>query len=312
MEYSHSPVMPSEVVEYINISSGGIYVDCTLGGGGHSSLILEKSSPDGRVLALDRDELAIKNAETVLSKFKDRVTVSRANFSSIKQVMKENSIDKADGILADIGVSSHHLDMAQRGFSFIKEGPLDMRMDQSSDKTAYDIVNSYSTEQLFLIFKKYGEEKFASRIANRIDIRRNTSPIKTTTELAEIIKDAIPDKYSRKSKIHPATKCFMAIRIEVNNELYHLEKFLEEAPGLLKNRGRLCILTFHSLEDRIVKNRFKELEKECICPPDFPVCVCGRKKEFKIITRKPLVPGDEEINTNPRARSTKMRVIEKI
>jgi len=312
MEYSHSSVMPDEVIEYLNISPGGIYIDCTLGGGGHSKLILEKSSPDGRLLVMDRDELAIKNAENVLSQFKDRVIVSKTNFSSIKQVMAENKINAADGILADIGVSSHHLDMAQRGFSFIKEGPLDMRMDQDSEKTAFDIVNTYSTEQLFIIFKKYGEEKFASRIANRIEIKRNISPIKTTTELAEIIKKAIPDKFSKKSKIHPATKCFMAIRIEVNNELYHLEKFLEEAPGLLNSKGRLCILTFHSLEDRIVKNKFKELEKACICPPDFPVCMCGRKKEFKRITRKPLVPTDNEINTNPRARSTKMRVIEKL
>jgi 16S rRNA (cytosine1402-N4)-methyltransferase len=312
MEYSHSSVMPSEVIEYLNISSNGTYVDCTLGGGGHSRLILEKSSPGGRLLAMDRDELAVKNAHTVLSQFKDRIIISQANFSSIKQVMQENNIENADAILADIGVSSHHLDMAQRGFSFLKEGPLDMRMDQSTGKTAYDIVNTYSTEQLFIIFKKYGEEKFASRIANKIEIKRNLKPIKTTTELAEIIKDAIPDKFSKKSKIHPATRCFMALRIEVNQELYHLEKFLEEAPCLLKSGGRLCILTFHSLEDRIVKNRFKELEKACICPPDFPVCMCGRKKEFKIITRKPLVPKDDEVNSNPRARSTKMRVIEKL
>ncbi|MDY0131384.1 MAG: 16S rRNA (cytosine(1402)-N(4))-methyltransferase RsmH [Desulforegulaceae bacterium] len=312
MKYSHSSVMPEEVIEYLNINPRGVYIDCTLGGAGHSRLILEKSSPEGRLLAMDRDELAIENVKTVLFEFKNRYTVSRANFSSIKQVMIEKKINKADGILADIGVSSHHLDEAKRGFSFTKEGPLDMRMDQNSDQTAYDIINNYSTEQLFLVFKKYGEEKFASRIANRIEIKRKIKPIKTTTELAEIIKNSIPNKFSRKSKIHPATKCFMAIRIEVNNELYHLEKFLEEAPYLLKPKGRLCILTFHSLEDRIVKNKFKELEKACICPPDLPMCVCGKKKEFKIITRKPLIPTDIEISTNPRARSTKMRVLEKL
>jgi 16S rRNA (cytosine1402-N4)-methyltransferase len=312
MEYFHSSVMAKEVIEYLNINSKGFYIDCTLGGGGHCGLILEKSSPDGLVLALDQDQPAIENAQKVLSQYKDRLILKKANFSSLKQVMEENKMEKADGILADIGVSSHHLDMAQRGFSFLREGPLDMRMDQTSNKTAFDVVNSYTSEELFLIFKRYGEERFASRIANRICQKRNSGSIKTTTELAEIIKNSIPEKFSKKSKIHPATKCFMAIRIEVNDELGHLEKFLNDAPGLLKSKGRLCILTFHSLEDRIVKNKFKELENPCTCPPDFPVCMCGKKKEVKIITRKPLVPKEDEININPRARSTKMRVIEKL
>lgn len=304
--------MADEVTEYLNINSNGFYVDCTLGGGGHSRLILEQNGPDGKLLALDRDQVAIDNAKTSLSRFKERLILKKANFSSLKTVMKEIGFEKADGILADIGVSSHHLDMAERGFSFLKEGPLDMRMDQHSEKTAYDIVNSYSSEELFIIFKKYGEEKFASRIANRIEQKRKICSIKTTAELADIIKNAIPEKFSRKSKIHPATKCFMAIRIEVNDELGHLEKFLEDAPDLLKPKARLCILTFHSLEDRIVKNKFKELENPCTCPPDFPVCMCQKKKEVRLVTRKPLVPGESEININPRARSTKMRVLEKL
>ncbi|MCB9480220.1 MAG: 16S rRNA (cytosine(1402)-N(4))-methyltransferase RsmH [Desulfobacteraceae bacterium] len=312
MEYFHNSVMADEVTEYLNINSNGFYVDCTLGGGGHSRLILEQNGPDGKLLALDRDQVAIDNAKTSLSRFKERLILKKANFSSLKTVMKEIGFEKADGILADIGVSSHHLDMAERGFSFLKEGPLDMRMDQHSEKTAYDIVNSYSSEELFIIFKKYGEEKFASRIANRIEQKRKICSIKTTAELADIIKNAIPEKFSRKSKIHPATKCFMAIRIEVNDELGHLEKFLEDAPDLLKPKARLCILTFHSLEDRIVKNKFKELENPCTCPPDFPVCMCQKKKEVRLVTRKPLVPGESEININPRARSTKMRVLEKL
>lgn len=309
MNYYHNSVMPHEVIEYLKVENNKTYVDCTLGGCGHSKLILEKASPNGQLIGFDQDSEAIKNSESVLSEYKKRVIVHNANFSSIKNFIEKSQVD---GILADLGVSSHHLDNAQRGFSFSHDGPLDMRMNKTSNFTAGDLINEYSKEEIYKILKKYGEEKFASRIAGRIVEKRKNKKIDSTMELAEIVKNAIPAKFSHKMNIHPATKTFMAIRIEVNNELKVLEKFLDDAPYLLKQGGRLCILTFHSLEDRIVKHKFKDLTVSCTCPPKLPVCVCGKKQEFKIITRKPLMPTKEEIDSNPRARSTKLRVLEKL
>ena len=312
MKYSHSPVMPREIIENLKLRPEKTYVDCTLGGCGHSTLILENSDATSLLIGIDQDFEAIKNAETVLSKYLDRVSLNKGNFSSISEIFKKNNIEKADGILADLGVSSHHLDTDSRGFSFMKKGPLDMRMDKDLKHTAKDIVNEYPEKEIFLILKKYGEEKFASRIAKRIVESRNKKIIDSTLELAEIIKAAIPAKFSRTMKIHPATKTFMAIRIELNREMEVLEKFLEKAPLLLNKGGRLCILTFHSLEDRMVKHRFKDLCRECVCPPGLPICACGRKKEFKLISRKPLLPGEDEISSNPRSRSAKLRVLEKL
>ncbi|MGM0417320.1 MAG: 16S rRNA (cytosine(1402)-N(4))-methyltransferase RsmH [Thermodesulfobacteriota bacterium] len=312
MEYSHSPVMPEEIIEKLRLKPGNTYIDCTLGGCGHAAMILEKTAPDGKLIGIDQDLTAIENARDVLSKYSERISLYHSNFSDIKEVLYKNKIEKISGIIADLGVSSHHLDNDQRGFSFLKEGPLDMRMDKSSGFSARDIVNDYSSEELFNIFKKYGEEKFASRIANRIDKQRKQGEINSTLELAEIIKSAIPDKFSKTMKIHPATKCFMAIRIEVNNELKALEKFLDNAPYLLEPEARLCVFTFHSLEDRIVKHRFRDLCTDCVCPPGLPVCGCGRVSEFRLVARKPLLPSEQEKEKNPRARSTKLRVLEKI
>lgn len=310
MEYSHNSVMPMEVIENLNLSKGKIFVDCTLGGCGHSKLVLENT--ESFLIGIDQDSTAIENAKTALSDYQDRVSINKGNFSSIKEILNKNNIDKVDGILADLGVSSHHLDTDSRGFSFMKDGPLDMRMDNDTPYTAEDIVNEYSDKELFVILKKYGEEKFASRIVKKIVETRKTKRIKTTLELADLVKTAIPAKFSNTMKIHPATKTFMAIRIELNKELEVLEKFLETAPMLLNKGGRLCILTFHSLEDRMVKHSFRDLCKECVCPPGLPVCACGRKKEFNLITRKPMLPGEDEISVNPRSRSTKLRVIEKV
>lgn len=312
MDYIHNSVMPNEIIENLKPKSGGIYIDATLGGGGHSRLILENSPPNGKLLCIDQDNEAIENGKKILSDFKDRTFFHKGNFSSINLFAKESNFTGVDGIVADLGVSSHHLDTDSRGFSFAKQGPLDMRMDKSKALSAFEVVNNYSSEDLFIILKRYGDEKFASRIANAIVENRKNSEINTTTELAEIIKSAIPVKFSHKMKIHPATKSFMAIRIEVNKEMEVLENFLNKAPYLLNKGGRLCILTFHSLEDRLVKHKFRDLCVECTCPPQLPVCICNGKKEFKLVTRKPLIPSKKEVETNKRSRSTKLRVLEKL
>jgi 16S rRNA (cytosine1402-N4)-methyltransferase len=306
MDFNHVTVLLNETVDGINVKKGGIYADFTLGGGGHTSLILERG---GTVVGIDRDITAIKNA---VSRFEGKsFTAVHDNFSNIKEIAQRLGIDGFDGIIADLGVSSPQLDNAQRGFSYMQDAPLDMRMDERDSLTAKDVVNTYSSEELFRVISTYGEEQWASRIVDFITKAREKTIINTTFELVDIIKAAIP-LAARKDGPHPAKRTFQAIRIEVNGELRILEQAIRDGVELLKKGGRMGIITFHSLEDRIVKNTFASLEKGCTCPKDFPVCVCGNRPEIKKISRKPLVPGEAELKENPRARSSKLRVIEKI
>ena len=312
-EFRHKSVLLHETVDGLNVRPGGIYVDGTLGGAGHSSLIASKLDPSegGRLIGLDQDEAAIKAASERLEPYKDRVTVVRSNYSNIKGVLQELGIEKVDGIMLDLGVSSYQLDTAERGFSYMEDAPLDMRMDQRSPLSAYDIVNSYSEQELFRLIRDYGEDKFAKNIAKHICIERAKKPIQTTLELSEIIKASIPMKI-RKNGGHPAKRTFQAIRIEVNHELDVLEGTLDTMIDLLAPEGRLAIITFHSLEDRIVKVNFKRNENPCICPPEFPVCVCGKKSKGRVVTRKPILPSEEELEENSRSKSAKLRVFEKV
>lgn len=312
MTFEHKSVLLEETIENLDIKPDGIYVDGTLGGAGHSYHICERLSDKGRLIGIDQDADAIEAATKRLEPFKDRVTIVRDNYSNIKQVLNSLVISKVDGILLDIGVSSYQLDTAERGFTYKEEdAPLDMRMDKRMQLTAEDIVNDYSEMELFRVIRDYGEEQFAKNIAKHICIARNNSRITTTGELTEIIKAAIPMKM-RVTGGHPAKKTFQAIRIEVNKELEVLEKSIDTMIDLLKNEGRLCIITFHSLEDRIVKNKFRDNVNTCTCPPDFPVCVCGNKPKGKIITRKPIVPSDVELEENKRSKSSKLRVFMKV
>ena len=311
MEFSHKSVLLNECIENLNIKPDGIYVDGTLGGAGHSYHICERLSKKGRLIGIDQDEDAIRAATTRLEPFKDRVTIVKDNYSNIKNVLVSLGIDKVDGILLDIGVSSYQLDNAERGFTYNVDAPLDMRMDQRQQITAKDIVNTYSEFDLYRIIRDYGEDKFAKNIAKHIVARRTEKPIETTFELNDVIKAAIPMK-CRINGGHPAKRTFQAIRIELNHELDVLESSIDTMIDRLNADGRLCIITFHSLEDRIVKVRFKNNENPCTCPPDFPVCVCGKKSKGKVITRKPIVPGDEELNENQRSKSSKLRVFERI
>lgn len=312
MTFEHKSVLLEETIENLDIKPDGIYVDGTLGGAGHSYHICERLSDKGRLIGIDQDADAIEAATKRLEPFKDRVTIVRDNYSNIKQVLNSLGISKVDGILLDIGVSSYQLDTAERGFTYKEEdAPLDMRMDKRMQLTAEDIVNDYSEMELFRVIRDYGEEQFAKNIAKHICIARKNSRITTTGELTEIIKAAIPMKM-RVTGGHPAKKTFQAIRIEVNKELEVLEKSIDTMIDLLKNEGRLCIITFHSLEDRIVKNKFRDNVNTCTCPPDFPVCVCGNKPRGKIITRKPIVPSDVELEENKRSKSSKLRVFMKV
>lgn len=312
MTFEHKSVLLEETIENLDIKPDGIYVDGTLGGAGHSYHICEKLSDKGRLIGIDQDSDAIEAATKRLEPFRDRVTIVRDNYSNIKQVLNSLGISKVDGILLDIGVSSYQLDTAERGFTYKEEdAPLDMRMDKRMKFTAEDIVNDYSEMELFRVIRDYGEEQFAKNIAKHICIARKKSRITTTGELTEIIKAAIPMKM-RVTGGHPAKKTFQAIRIEVNKELEVLEKSIDTMIDLLKNEGRLCIITFHSLEDRIVKNKFRDNVNTCTCPPDFPVCVCGNKPKGKIITRKPIVPSDVELEENKRSKSSKLRVFMKV
>ena len=306
MEFNHVTVLLKETVDSIDVKEGGVYADFTLGGGGHTSLILERG---GQVVGIDRDEIAIKNAT---ERFKGKnFTAVHDNFSNIKEIAKKLGIEKFDGIIADLGVSSPQLDDAERGFSYMQDAPLDMRMDSRDSLTAKDIVNTYSSEDLFRIISTYGEERWASRIVNFILEKRQEKSIETTFELVDIIKAAIPLS-ARKDGPHPAKRTFQAIRIEVNGELKILEQAIRDGAELLKKGGKMGIITFHSLEDRIVKTTFGALEKGCTCPKDFPVCVCGNVPSVKSITRKPIVPSEKELDENPRARSSKLRAIKKI
>lgn len=310
MEFKHVSVLLNECMDGLNIKENGIYVDCTLGGAGHSSEILKSLSDSGLLIGIDQDNDALRAAKERLKEFSN-VKYVHSNFYNIDNILNELGIDKVDGILMDLGVSSYQLDQGERGFSYMQDAPLDMRMNRDNDFSAYDIVNNYTEEELFKIIKDYGEERFAKRIANFIVNRRVESPIKTTLELVEIIKSAIPAK-ARREGPHPAKRTFQAIRIEVNSELKILDKTIEDGINRLNKGGRMAIITFHSLEDRIVKLKFRQLQDPCTCPKEFPVCVCGKKPIVKLISRKGIAPTKEEIDENPRSRSAKLRVIEKL
>lgn len=310
MEFKHVSVLLNECIEGLNIKPNGTYVDCTLGGAGHSSHILKNLSKDGVLVGIDQDRDALTAAKERLKDY-DNVRYVHSNFYNIDNILSDLDIEKVDGILMDLGVSSYQLDEASRGFSYMQDAPLDMRMNRDNDFSAYDIVNNYSEEQLYKIIKDYGEERFAKRIANFIVNAREINPIQTTLELVEIIKNAIPAK-ARREGPHPAKRTFQAIRIEVNSELKILNKTIEDGVERLNKGGRMVIITFHSLEDRIVKLKYRELENPCTCPKEFPMCVCGKKPTIKVLTRKGLAPSKEEIEENPRSRSAKVRVVEKV
>lgn len=310
MEFNHVSVLLNECLEGLNIKENGIYVDGTLGGAGHSSEILKRLSKEGRLIGIDQDTNALKAAKERLKDYSN-VTFVHSNFSNIENVLNNLNIDGVDGILMDLGVSSYQLDEGERGFSYMKDAPLDMRMNRENDFSAYNVVNEYSEEDLYRIIRDYGEEKFAKRIASFIVENRQEKNIETTLELVEIIKNAIPAK-ARREGPHPAKRTFQAIRIEVNSELSILNKTIEDGVEKLNKGGRMAIITFHSLEDRIVKNKFRDLAVSCRCPKEFPVCVCGEKAKVKIISRKAIEPTKEEVEINPRSRSAKLRVIEKL
>ena len=299
-------------MQALNPSRGGIYVDCTAGGGGHSLGIAERLPDGSRLICLDRDDDAIKACTKRLEAYADRVTAVKTEFSALGAVLDSLGIDKIDGIMWDLGVSSYQLDEAERGFSYMADAPLDMRMDRSATLDAAYVVNSYSEQELRRIIFAYGEEKFAAKIASAIVKNRSTSPINTTLELSEIIKNAIPAAARRKEAQHPAKRTFQAIRIEVNRELDVIRPAIEEAVRRLNTGGVAAVITFHSLEDRITKQTMADLARGCTCPPEFPVCVCGNKPKVKLVTKKPIVPSDAEIADNPRARSAKLRVAEKL
>ncbi|MDS1029568.1 16S rRNA (cytosine(1402)-N(4))-methyltransferase RsmH [Bacillota bacterium LX-D] len=309
MEY-HIPVLFNETMDLLNIRPGGVYVDCTLGGGGHSSGILTRLRGQGLLIGLDQDEEALKEAGQKLAGYENFKAV-RTNFSRLDLVLKELGIDFIDGILFDIGVSSHQLDAGERGFSYMQDAPLDMRMDQENLLTAQELVNNLSEPELSKILWEYGEEKWAKRIANFIVAERIKNPIETTSQLVDIIKAAIPSK-ARREGPHPAKRTFQALRIAVNRELDVLARALEQSVPLLKPGGRIAVITFHSLEDRIVKEKFRSLSTGCTCPPDFPVCMCHQKPLLRLITRKPITASGQELEENPRARSAKLRVAERI
>lgn len=310
MEFEHISVLLEECIEGLNIKEDGIYLDGTLGGAGHSKEIVKRLKK-GRLIGVDQDSNAIKKAKEELKEYGDKVTIVHNNFRNIKSVLKNLEIDRIDGVLLDLGVSSHQLDEGERGFSYRQEARLDMRMNTENDFSAWDIVNKYSKNDLARIIKEYGEERWASRIAEFIVDERENQSIDTTNDLVEIIKKAVP-KGARRDGPHPAKRTFQAIRIEVNQELEILNKAIKDISDVLNPKGRICIITFHSLEDRIVKKAFKELNRECICPPEFPICKCDKEREVKIITRKPILPSEEELEKNRRSRSAKLRVAEKV
>lgn len=309
MEFKHVSIMLKECIEGLKVNPNGIYVDGTLGGGGHTFKLLQLIDR-GKVIGIDQDTDALEAAGKRLSIFEDKFVAVHSNYSAIKEVLENLEIETIDGFLLDLGVSSFQLDEAERGFSYMNDGKLDMRMNQNDEFSAYDVVNTYSERELTEIIREYGEENWANRIAKFIVEARTEKAIETTFELVDIIKRAIPAS-ARKDGPHPAKRTFQAIRIEVNNELKIIEKAIEDAVSVMNKGGRVAIITFHSLEDRIVKNTFRRLATGCTCPPEFPVCVCGEKPKVKIITRKPILPSELEIEENPRARSAKLRIAEK-
>ena len=310
MDFKHTSVLLEETIDNLQIKPEGIYVDGTLGGGGHSSHIAAELKGTGRLIGIDQDEAAIEAAGIRLRPYEDRVTLIRDNYRNARQALMRLGIDRVDGIVLDLGVSSFQLDHAERGFSYKYDTPLDMRMDRRQSLTAADIINSYSETELFRVIKDYGEEQFAKNIAKHIVNARKDKPVETTGELNEIIKAAIPAKM-RATGGHPSKRTFQAIRIECNKELEVLKDSLDDFIEMLTPEGRLCIITFHSLEDRIVKTAFRRSENPCTCPPDFPVCVCGQVSKGRVITRKPILPSGDEVMANKRAKSAKLRVFEK-
>ena len=310
MEFQHKSILLNECMEGLSIKADGIYVDGTLGGGGHSFHLAQRLSDKGRLIGIDQDEDAIEAATKRLAQFKQRVTIVRDNYEHFQEILSTLSIPAVDGILLDLGVSSYQFDEADRGFSYRFDAPLDMRMDKRQDFTAKDLINSYSEAELYHIIRDYGEDKFAKNIAKHIVLEREKHPIETTFALSEVISHAIPMKM-RVQGGHPAKKTFQAIRIALNRELEVLEESLDGMIKALKPGGRLCIITFHSLEDRIVKRAFRTAEDPCICPKDFPICICGRKSLGKVISKKAILPSDLEREENPRSKSAKLRIFER-
>lgn len=312
MEFSHLPVMPGEVVDLLGCGRrpGGVYVDGTAGGGGHTAEIL-RANGTARVIGMDRDEEAVAAASRYLKDYGERLTIVKGNFSDIRETLSGMGIGPVDGVLLDLGVSSYQLESPGRGFSFRFEARLDMRMDKSQKGSAYDLINGLDADGLARIFREYGEEREAGRIARLIVKRRESRPVETTGELVRIVLDAVPKRFQSKA-IHPATRVFQALRIAVNDELVNLKKGLDGGAGSLCSGGRMAVISFHSLEDRIVKDKFRELSTGCVCPPRAPQCVCGRTPAFRLLTKRAVMPSDEEVDRNPRARSAKLRAVEKI
>ena len=310
MEFSHQPVLLQETIENLKIKPEGIYVDGTIGGAGHAVEVCKRLSGSGRLIGIDQDADAIEAARSRLIQYKERVTILRGNYCNLTEMLEQEGIQSVDGILLDLGVSSHQLDDAERGFTYREDVPLDMRMDRRQALSAREVVNDYDERELYRIIRDYGEERYAQNIARHICRSRQEQPIVTTGQLTEIIRASIPAK-ARAAGGHPAKRTFQAIRIEVNRELEVLQDSLEGMIDFLNDRGRICVITFHSLEDRIVKNIFRKAENPCTCPPDFPVCVCGKKPKGIVVTRKPVVPSEEEMKTNTRSKSSKLRVFER-
>lgn len=311
MEFKHRSVMLKETVDSLAVRRDGIYVDGTTGGGGHSYEICKRMGPKGRMICIDQDAEALAAAEERLSPFAGQVTMVKSNYAQMRDVLQELRIDKVDGIVLDLGVSSYQLDQAERGFSYRADAPLDMRMDRDQTLSAREIINEYPESELYRIIREYGEERFAKSIARNICRHRQDKPVETTFELVDIIRGSMPAK-ARNAKGHPAKRTFQAIRIECNRELEVLRQTLDDMIDVLRDGGRISIITFHSLEDRIVKTSFRKNENPCTCPPDFPVCVCGNKSKGKVITRKPILPSEEECEQNSRSKSAKLRIFEKI
>ena len=309
MEFKHKSVLLNETIDGLNIKPDGIYVDGTLGGGGHAYEVCRRLGEKGSIVGIDQDAAAIEAASARLKDFGEKVTIVRSNYCDMKSKLHELGIDKVDGIVLDLGVSSYQLYTAERGFSYREDAPLDMRMDTRQKMTARDIVNDYTEADLYRVIRDYGEDKFAKNIAKHIVQARAVKPVETTAELSEIIRASIPMKFQKKSG-HPAKRTFQAIRIELNRELDVLRDSLDDMIDLLNPGGRFCIITFHSLEDRIVKSAFRKNENPCTCPPDFPVCVCGKKSKGSIITKKPILPSEEELEYNSRSKSAKLRIFE--
>lgn len=311
MDFAHVPVMLGECLDGLKIKADGVYVDGTVGGGGHSSEIVKRLSDKGRLICFDKDEDALKASGARLANFKDRVTFVHDDYKNMPERLNEMGVGKVDGILLDLGVSSYQLDNAERGFSYMKDAPLDMRMDRSQRVSAFEVVNTYGEDEIAKILFDYGEERLARAIARKIVNRRSEKPIETTLELAKIVEDSYPAK-TRWKYGHPAKRTFQAIRIEVNGELSSLGEAITAMARRLEKGGRMAVITFHSLEDRIVKAAFKELSLACTCPPDFPVCVCGKVQEVELVNKKPIVASEKELDENPRSQSAKLRIVEKL